>query len=245
MGNNGKSRVMKLAFLGGLALAFLSLFLEWYHYEVKSTGDLIAQWSFQLLIGWQTSFRAGINSNEDLMPASSMEAFIMSILLMAIIVMCIFGVLLKDVETTNSVEKSKPYLYLNVFLAILLGYFISVLPCTFLFPRNLYVPFMLAEDLQEGTTSFYCLGPAYLMQATAFFMVFPKVIMSVITINTFRAEQEEPDRIIDQKLATAREEITLDKFIAELSSKVGNQKSKDSDIIFEQFQQQRQRRKYR
>jgi hypothetical protein len=197
-------------------------------------------------MGWQTSFRTGIGSNENLMPASSTEAFIMSILLMAMIVICSYGILLKDVEITNSVEKSKPYLYLNIFLAMLLGYFIAVLPCTFLFPQKLYVPFIMAEDLQENTISFYSLGPAYLMQAASFFMVFPKVIMSVITMNSFRSEEEEPDHIIEKKLAGSREEITIDKFIAELDTKSRKQTCNEADIIYEQFQKQRQRlKKYR
>ncbi len=245
MVKNIKSTMIKLIFFGGLIIAFLSLFVDWYYYEVRADGGFIAKWSFQLLRGWDYSSPEVFESNEIFKPVNSMEVLTMSILLMVMIIICGYGSLLKNVELTNSIQKSKLYIYLNVFLVMLLGYFIVILPCTFLFSQKLYFPFMNHKDLQEGTTSFYCIGPAYLMQGAAFVMIIPQVIISVITINKFRSEQETPERFVEEKLKESKEEIAIDKIIAELNVELHQKTNNDVNVIYEQFQQQRWRKQYR
>jgi hypothetical protein len=239
--SNLKSTSMKILFISGLVMAFISLFLDWYYFKAYKSGALITDWSFNILLGWKTSFIVDINSNDTLGPVDSMEVFMMGMMFIIIIAICGFGVIMKDVEITNSIEKSKPYIYLNIFLIMLNGYFIAIMPCMFLFLNDLYFPFVIIEELKTEITRSYCIGPAYLMQLASFIAMFPHVLLSVLTMSRFIAEQGAPEVIMMKRLEESREEIPLDKFIAELDSE--SRSDKEIAFMYEKFQRQRRRRK--
>ncbi|MFX1276035.1 MAG: hypothetical protein ACFFBP_18145 [Promethearchaeota archaeon] len=235
-----KGKFARILFLFGLALAFISMFMDWYYYSACSSGSVIAEWSFNAFLSWQTSFIEGISSNEALRPKDSTELLIMGVILIGLVFICAFGAILKSVEMTNSMEETKPYIYLNTFLLMINGYFILVMPFTFLITNELYFPFISIEDLSTNTIHSYCIGPAYVMQVASFLLIFPHILFSVLTINRFESKKRSPETLIAKILESSKEEIPLEKFIAELNSE--SRSKEDVSIIYEKFQRQRWRR---
>lgn len=133
---------------------------------------------------------------------------------------------------------------MNAFLVVVIGYYIMIMPCTFLFTNDLYFPFIVRNDLNNGIIHFYSIGPAYLIQLASFLMVFPHTLFSIFTLNRFRTETINPELQIKEKIKESSEEIAIDKYIAELTTKSNEKKNNEAKIMYKQFQEQRRRKIY-
>lgn len=219
--------------------------MDWYYYQAREAGLLIAEWSLSCLSGWKTNFIEGIGTNEALKPSNAPGSPIISIIFIGVIIACAGGIIIKNIETTTSIEKITPSIYLNVFLLMINAYFIAILPGMFFLTDEVYFPFLISEDSATSIAQFYCIGPAYLLQLVSFVAIFPNVMHSVLAMNRFRSEKSDPDAIMEKHLEESREEIALDKFIAELDAESRERGTKDeATVMHGQFHHQGRRKRY-
>ena len=135
---------MKLLFIIGVAFLFISLFLEWYIYQIFDINNmLIASWEYNLFSEWNTDLALVGN---DYKPESLNVPFIISSLFIIILVLSSYIVIFKDLETTPKLHQLKKFAFIFLFLLILVLFYIILFPVLYLFPNHLYFPSLSNYD---------------------------------------------------------------------------------------------------
>ncbi|MFX1320781.1 MAG: hypothetical protein ACFFAQ_03965 [Promethearchaeota archaeon] len=239
-------QIFKALFLVGIVLLFISLFLNWYSYQVFDIyNNLIASWDYNLFKGWNTPLSDAFTLNKVFRPDNLNLSPIIHIVLICICFLCVYIALVKDVDQGNSPQRLKNYSFLNFFLLLLVGFYILVFPVAYLLSNNLYFPYLKYEDVQANITYVYSLNIGYYFQLFSLILIFPYILFYYQTISTFEQEEHSMEKVISRYIQEIQEPLDLDKFIAEeeLKQKVGKKKPQDEvELTYSQFQKKRVRK---
>jgi len=204
---------LKFAFLTGLILIFSSLFLDWYIFQVfNADGTLLDNWAYNIFSEWSTT---GNVNNEQLKPSNLFVPVILNFLIIIVTLICAFGVIFRNIESEQELNKLYPFAYANIFLLLLAGFYIFIFPIGYLFTNDLFFPFLMLGDVELNVTYFYCIGPGYVLQILAFVFAFPHTIFYYQTILRFEIKRGSPSIVIEKYIEHVQERLDLDKFIAE------------------------------
>ena len=204
---------LKLAYLTGLILAFISIILDWYNYQVFNTdGILLANWTYNIFSEWSTN---GTMYNEQLKPDNLFVPIMINIIVIVVILISVFGMVFKGIESEGELSKLYPFAFINILLIVLIGFYIFIFPIAYLLSNDLYFPFLMLREYELGVTYFYCVGPGYLLQLFAFGLIFPHAVFYYQTIVKFELERHSPVKVIEKYIEHVQEPIDLDRFIAE------------------------------
>ncbi|MFX1257055.1 MAG: hypothetical protein ACFFAN_04300 [Promethearchaeota archaeon] len=205
----------KILFLAGLMLLFISLFLDWYYLQVyNEDGELLAFWSYNPVREWTTHFFDKGASNKIKEPKNLSIPLIINVTFVIAILASAFSVLFKDPEQKKNLEKLYPYAYINIFVVILNLYYIFAFPIFYLFPHNLYFPYLIIEDENLELIYHYYVGPGYILQLIAFIFVFPYATFYYQTIAKFKEKKHTAEKVINRYIQHIQEPLDLDKLIA-------------------------------
>ena len=199
----------------GLVLLFVSLFLEWYIFQVyDSSGRLIAYWAYNPIIGWSTIFSEDSTTNYLFKPNTIQIPIIIIIIYILILILSTYSLLFKNVERITDIEKLYPYAYIHIFLLALVSFFLFIFPILYLIPNNLYFPFLQVKDNDIDVRYFYRIGSGYCLQIIGFIMIFPYSIFYYQTITKFKTQQDSSKKIVDNYIQQVKEIINFDQLIA-------------------------------
>ena len=230
--HGGMRKKFRIVYLIGLLLLFTSLFLEWYIFQAyDSSKKLVAYWSYNPITGWSTMLSEGSTLNYALKP----HAFHMPIAITGLYIIMLFvsayTVLFKDVEQEEEIQKLNPYAYANLFLLMLILFFVVVFPVFYLIPNDLYFPFLYVKDKDLDVVYHYWIGPGYAIQVIGFIMVFPYAMFYYNTVLKFKSKESSAKDFVERYLQSVQERLDLDKMIANEQLKV-----KYDDVSFERFE---------
>ncbi len=217
----------KVLFLIGLILSFVSLFLDWYYFQVYSNGELIAAWNYNVFSDWTTIFSYSSTLNNEFKPDELMLPFIINYIYIGILLISTYGIFFKDVENEKDLIKLYPFSYIQIFLLILNCYYLFVFPVLYLIPNELYFPFLFIENASDGLLYYYCIGLGYCLQIIVFITIFPYTVFYHQTLIKFEIKENSPTKIINRFIKTQQADLDFDKLIAEEELK---QKFEDIEI---------------
>lgn len=215
-------------FLIGTAILFVSFFFEWYRFQAYSAdGLLMVDWTLNLFIGWNTSISKADPPNESYHPKSLQEGFIISVIVIVLIFICVYGVAFKTIEKTNSTRQSQPFAYCNLLLIILNGYFLVILPYQYVLSDDLYFPFLKIVDLENNLKLNYTISYGYGLQILAFVALFPHTVFTVQTLKRFDTDEETLKATIEKAILKHQEVVPIDKYIVEEEIAIGATQKND------------------
>lgn len=206
----------RIMYLVGLILLFISIFLEWYSFQMYNfENTLVASWSYYFFIGWYTPLSSDIPVNIFMKPESSIIPFILHVILIGFILAAGYVILFKNIDTAKNIHTYNKCAYINLFLVLLIGFYVIVCPIIYLAPNELYFPFLSIRDYDLEYFYVYSLGSGYILQLISFPLTFPYSIFYYKTINSFIQQERAPEKLIEQKIQNSQEFLDLDKYIAE------------------------------
>lgn len=206
----------KLGFLAGAILLFISLFLEWYTFQVfDETGTLIASWTYTIFFEWDTPFLAGNPTNEGYRPLDLDVPLIITILFIIVLIAAVFVLLLKDIDSTSSATELRRYSYIPLFLVILTTFYIVVFPIMYLLPNELYFPVLTNIDSELNYSLSYSISFGYILQLCGFVLIFSYALYYYITVAELEKRDNTPHVQIEKIITHVQEKLDLDKYIAE------------------------------
>ena len=204
----------RILYVLGLLFAFVSFFLEWYIYQVYSHNSLKSYWSYNPLTGWTTLFSENSTFNYTLKPNTFQIPISLTILYIIILVISAYTVIFRDVEQYEQLEKLTFYGYANMFLLLLMLFYIFAFPVFYLIPNDLYFPFLYVKDKDTELIYHYSIGPGYFAQILGFIFVFPYAIFYYYTVTGFRSQEYSAKKAVTQYIKDVQEPIDMDTLIA-------------------------------
>lgn len=205
----------KIAFLAGSVLLFISLFLEWYTFQVfDETSALIVSWTYTIFFEWDTTFSSSNLTNEGYRPLNLEVPLVITILFIIVLIAAVFVVLLKDIGSTPSAVLRK-YSYLPLFLVILTIFYVVIFPIMYLLPNELYFPGLTNIDSELNYSFSYSISFGYILQLCGFVLIFSYAVYYYITVAELEKRDKTPQIQIDKIIRHVQEPLDLDKYIAE------------------------------
>lgn len=232
----GIKKILKIAFFTGLILLFTSIFLDWYIFQAFNTdGTPLAYWTYNIFSEWSTN---GNIHDEQLKPNNLFVPIMINIVFIIVILMSAFGMAFKGFEKEKELNKLYPFAFINIFLLLLIGFYIFIFPIVYLISNDLYFPFLMLSDRELEVVYFYCVGPGYLLQLFAFGLIFPHAVFYYQTIMKYEIEKHSPVKVIEKYIEHVQEPLDLDKFIAEEELKQKFEKitsNEEIDQVYDEF----------
>jgi hypothetical protein len=217
-------------YLAGLVLLFLSLFLEWYSFQMYDfSNDLVVSWSYYFFNGWRTPFSTSSTLNDIKRPDNALIPITINIVMIIAIILSGYVVLFKNIDQAVKIRSYYKYAYINGFLVLLVMYYLIICPIMYFIPNGLYFPLLNINDYDLEFIHLYAIGPGYILQLLAFSLVFPYSIFYFKTINTFIQQERTPEKMLVRQIANSQEPLDLDKYIAEedLKQELNSQESEN------------------
>jgi len=202
----------KKCFVIGLILFLASLFLEWYSFYIYGNShELIVQGHFSMIFGWtikttQPNTLANLYTQYEIP-----ESFFIAIISIVIILVAIYEVLFKDIDTDTKHEGIILSSWIIICAWALLILYFFILPFLFFIPKDLSFPFAYYEDLQTHSVHFCAIGPGYIAQIIAFILITPYAAFHYQTIRRF----EKEEKTVEMTILKFQEPLDLDKLLAE------------------------------
>ena len=169
-----------------LGCLIVSIFFNWYSFQVQSiNNELLVLWNYHILTEWTTPISGNSSINDALRPNNLAIPFAINILFLVIIILSGYVMLFKNLEQADSLSGYNFYRYILGFLLLLNLFYIIFYPVMYLFPQELYFPFLQIVDYDAKIEYTYAIGPGYLMQLIAFPFICPYIIFYFRTIKIF------------------------------------------------------------
>lgn len=204
----------KLGFLIGAILLFISIFLEWYTFQVfDETSTLIGAWTYTIFFEWDTPFSSGNPTNEGYRPVNLNIPLVIIIMFIIILIAAVFVVLFKYINSTPLTLRK--YSYVPLFLVILTSFYVVIFPLMYLLPNELYFPSLTNIDSEVGYSFSYSISFGYILQLCGFVLIFPYAVYYNLIITERDKLYNRPHVQIDNIIHQVQEKIDLDKEIAE------------------------------
>ncbi len=206
----------RIIVLGGLIILFLSVFFNWYSFQVKSiNNELLVSWNYQLISEWTTPISGTSSLNEALRPNNLGIPFVINFLYLIMIIFSGYVVLFKNLEQADSLSNYNFNRYILGFLLLLNIFYIIFYPVMYLFPEKLYFPFLEIVDYNAKIKYTFAIGPGYLMQLIVFPFICPYIIFYFRTITIFEHERKSVKKSIDKVIESVQEPLDIDRLIAQ------------------------------
>lgn len=225
----------RFAFLAGVLLLFMSLFLDWFHLEAYKDGKQIANWSYNIFTEWSSTKKAS-GFNKEARPNNLQVPMAMNILFVITIFLAIYSVLFRTIDEKKDLsQKSMGFAYLNFFLLFLNGFYVFIFPFFYLIPNNLFFPFIIVKDTETKIVYHYFIGTGWVFQVIAFILIFPYTLFYYDVARKFELKEYTPKKIIKKYTAHIRENIDFDGLIAEekIESEIGKGLTKETLYTFD------------
>jgi hypothetical protein len=208
--------IFRIVYIIGLIMLFFSLFLEWYSFKTVDFGNsLLVSWSYYLFTSWQTPISSASALNMLIKPENILIPLIINIILIIVLFAAGYVVLFKNIDRATLVTSYNKYAYINIFLILLIGYYIIVCPVLYLFPQELYFPLLFIRDYDLEYIYIYSIGPGYIMQLISFPLIFPYSVFYYKTTSSFTQQEKSPEKLLQNVISNSQEVLDLDKYIAE------------------------------
>jgi hypothetical protein len=206
--------------------------VEWYSYQIFTLEEeLIVSWNYNIFREWST-FLSSSQINDALRPNNLSISLPLNVVFIISLFLSAYIILFKDIEHVNSLIKYRPYSYILGMTLLLNIFYVIVFPVMYLFPQNLYFPFLQIVDYEEEFLHLYSIGLGYFLQVIAFMLIFPFPVYYFRTIYTFENEKNTPEYYLEEKIQNAQEPLDLDKLIAqeELKNQSSNKVRQEDDL---------------
>jgi hypothetical protein len=132
-----------------------------------------------------------------------------------------YVLLVKNIDQAEDLGRYNKYAYINIFLMLLVGYYVVICPLLYLAPYNYYFPLLRVRNCEEQLIYVYSIGPGYLLQLFSFPLIFPYTVFYYRTILTFIHERRAPEKLFQATILNSQEPVKLDRYIAEEELKKG------------------------
>ncbi len=208
----------KIVFLAGITLLFVTLFVDWYTFQVFDDDILVASWDYNLFFEWTTEFPSGIIVNESYRPGNLNLPLALHFLFVGVTIFTVYTVLLKDLEHSENLIALKSYSLGFLFLLALVLFYIVIFPVAYLFPNNLYFPSLVDNNIDLAMKLSYAISYGYVLQLVGFLLIFPYSLHYYLTISNFEKQENTDEKRIASYIENVQETIDLDKYIAEEES---------------------------
>ena len=206
----------KLALLMGVIILFISLFLEWYSFQVVDiNNEVIASWSYNLFFEWTTNFPEGATVNEEYRPLNLNVPFYITILFIIMLVLSVGVIIIRDINLSKNTTSIRYYSYIFAFLLILTFFYIVLFPSIYLYPNELYYPVLTNIDTELNIVTYYSVGIGYILQLCGFVLIFPYSLYYILSATAFERNRHIPEIQIEKIILEIQEPLDLDEFIAE------------------------------
>ncbi|MFX0039577.1 MAG: hypothetical protein ACFFCY_04955 [Promethearchaeota archaeon] len=206
----------RLIYITGLLMLFLSLFLEWYSFKVVDfKNTLLVSWSYYFFTSWGTPFSADSPINSLMKPENIPIPFLINLILIIALLAAGYVALFKNIDQAKMIKNYNKYAYVNLFLMLLIGYYIIVCPIMYLFPNGLYFPLLSVRDYDLEYIYLFAIGSGYILQIISFVFIFPYSVFYYKTTSSFIQQERTPDKLLEKTIQDSQESIDLDKYIAE------------------------------
>jgi hypothetical protein len=148
----------------------------------------------------------------------------MSIIYILVLAISAYTVLFRDVEQYEKLEKLMIHAYANLFLIVLMLYYIFVFPVFYLIPNDLYFPFVYIKDKDMDLVYQYSIGPGYWAQIIGFMCAFPYAVFYYFTVSGFQSEEHSVKDVVSKFVDQIQDLVDMDALIAKekLKLKFGN-----------------------
>ncbi|MFX1345781.1 MAG: hypothetical protein ACFFBC_15560 [Promethearchaeota archaeon] len=206
----------KLMLILGVILLFVSLFLEWYSFQVVDlNNELIASWSYNLFFEWTTEFPSGITVNEEYRPLNLRVPFYFNILFIITLVLSVGVIISRDNHESKTLTNTRYYSYIFGFLLIFTIFYVVLFPSFYLYPNKLYFPVVVNVDSELGITKNYSIGTGYILQLIGFILIFPYSLFYILSSSTQERSRHLPEIQIEKIIGEIQEPVDIDEYIAE------------------------------
>lgn len=205
----------KLIFVAGAILIFISLFVDWYTFQMFHSETLTVSWNYNIIFEWSTDFPSGISVNERYRPENLEVPPFINFLCIAAIMFTLYTVFFKDLEQAKELISLKKYSIGFVCLIVLSLFYIVIFPVLYLIANELYFPSLVDNNLDLAITFSYSISYGYVIQLVGCLLIFPYSVHYYITITQFERQENTPEKRISSYLDTLKEQIDFDRYIAE------------------------------
>ncbi len=207
--------IFRLVNLIGLIMLFFSIFLEWYSFQMYDfENNLLVSWSYYFFTAWQTPFSTSSSLNTLMKPESASIPFMINIILIIAILAAGYVILFKNIDQAKTIRNYNKYAYINIFLLLLIGYYVIVCPVMYLVPNELYFPLLSIRDYDLEVIRVYSIGSGYILQLISFPLIFPYSAFYYKTISSFIQQERAPEKMLQKTIQDSQEFLDLDKYIA-------------------------------
>jgi len=205
----------KVIYLAGVTVLFVSLFVNWYTFQMFENGILTVSWSYNILFEWSTDLPPGISINENLRPGDIAVPSVLNFLFIGILLFTLYIIFFKDLEQTENIGVLRKFSFGFVCLIALLLFYIVIFPIIYLVPNELYFPSLVDNNIDLAMRFSYSISYGYVLQLIGFLLVFPYSLHYYITITQFERKENTPERRIAAYIENVQESIDFDRYIAE------------------------------
>ncbi|MFX0167304.1 MAG: hypothetical protein ACFFAG_08465 [Promethearchaeota archaeon] len=211
----------KLMLLAGLIVLFVSLFLEWYSFQVVDiNNELIASWSYNLFSEWTTDFPSGVSINEDYRPLNLGVPFYINVLFIITLVLSVGVVVIQGAMETENSTNTGYFTYIFVSLLAFTFFYVVLFPSIYLYPNKLYYPVVTQIDNELNITIHYSGGVGYFLQLFGFVLIFPYSLNYILTATALERSHHLPEIQIEKIIQEIQEPVDIDEYIAEEELKI-------------------------
>jgi len=234
---------LRIYFLIGITLAFISLFLEWYVFQgVDCLNSVVVDWSYHIFFDWYSPLHIDTELNNWYKPINSSVPIPLTLFFILLLILSSFGALFYCTEMPSKMKNAKGFAVINLGVLFLLGFYIIIYPIVYLFPNQLLFPLLIFYDYELELTFHFGVGIGYYLQVIASSCCFPYTRFYYQFAHTFTFEIESSN----SKLNAIP--IDLDKIIAEADFLIHQQQTSDNEIlqqqeIYQEFLEAKNRRK--
>lgn len=205
----------KIIFLAGITLLFVSLFVEWYTFQVFENGILSVSWNYNILFEWSTEFPPGITINDNLRPENLDISPALHFFFIVVLFFSLYIIFFKDLEQTEDLSSLRKFSLGFLCLIVLILFYIFIFPIAYLLPNGLYFPSLVDNNLDLSMVFSYSISYGYILQLVGFLLIFPYSLHYYITITQFEKQRNTPERKIASYIEKVQEQVDFDKYIAE------------------------------
>ena len=208
----------KVVYLAGVTVLFVSLFVNWYTFQMFENGILTVSWNYNIMLEWSTNLPPGITINENFKPENLAVPPVLNFLFIGILLFTLYIIFFKDLEQTENIGVLRKFSFGFICLIALLLFYIVIFPIIYLVPNELYFPSLVDNNIDLAMRLSYSISYGYVLQLIGFLLIFPYSLHYYITVTQFEKQENTPERRIAAYIENVQERIDFDKYIAEEES---------------------------
>jgi len=208
----------KVVYLAGVTVLFVSLFVNWYTFQMFENGILTVSWNYNIMLEWSTDLPPGITINENFKPENLAVPPVLNFLFIGILLFTLYIIFFKDLEQTENIGVLRKFSFGFICLIALLLFYIVIFPIIYLVPNELYFPSLVDNNIDLAMRLSYSISYGYVLQLIGFLLIFPYSLHYYITVTQFEKQENTPERRIAAYIENVQERIDFDKYIAEEES---------------------------